>query len=97
MSYAAKLEDSVNKHPVTPGAVLPKREIFADMLMMTKDYAKALENYKTSLKISPNRFNSLNGARRAAEKRGNKMQATKYYSKIIQLTENAEVNRPISD
>lgn len=35
MRRAAKVEDSVDKHPVTPGSPLPARELFGDMLLAT--------------------------------------------------------------
>ncbi len=67
MKTAADMEDSTSKHPVTPGEVLPARELYADMLFQTYQYQNALEAYETALKKNPNRFNSLSGARRAAE------------------------------
>ena len=42
---AADREDAVDKHPVTPGEVLPARELYADMLFETKNYAESLEQY----------------------------------------------------
>ena len=65
MREAADLEDSVDKDPVTPGAVLPARELLGDMLALLGKPAEAIEAYEASLKISPNRFNSLYGAGRA--------------------------------
>ncbi|MEH6609043.1 MAG: hypothetical protein V7696_06710 [Halioglobus sp.] len=62
---AADLEDSMDKDPVTPGAVLPARELLADMLMLHGDYSGALLAYEKSLIIGPNRSNSLAGAARA--------------------------------
>jgi tetratricopeptide (TPR) repeat protein len=62
---AANLEDSVDKDPVTPGAVLPAREILGDMLMLHGDYSDALVAYEKSLSMGPNRGNSLAGAARA--------------------------------
>lgn len=62
---AADLEDSMDKDPVTPGAVLPARELLADMLMLHGDYSDALLAYEKALTVSPNRSNSLAGAARA--------------------------------
>jgi tetratricopeptide (TPR) repeat protein len=45
---------------------MPAREILADMLLELKRPAEALAEYKTVLKNSPNRFDSLYGAVRAA-------------------------------
>ncbi|MDA0680237.1 MAG: hypothetical protein O2880_07875 [Proteobacteria bacterium] len=69
-STAADLEDAVDKHPVTPGEVLPARELYADMLFETGNYAESLVQYRTVLKGSPNRLNALLGAARAANKSG---------------------------
>jgi tetratricopeptide (TPR) repeat protein len=59
---AADREDAVDKHPVTPGEVLPARELYADMLMEAGMYAKSLERYRIVLSGSPNRLNALLGA-----------------------------------
>ena len=58
---AADIEDSIDKNPVTPGAVLPARELLADMLLLAGDYSGALTAYKSTLAISPNRLNSMLG------------------------------------
>ncbi len=68
---AADREDAVDKHPVTPGEVLPARELFADMLFETGSYAEALEQYRVVLKSSPNRLNALIGAANSAARTGN--------------------------
>ena len=93
MREAAELEDSVDKHPVTPGAVLPARELLGDLLMALKKYGAALETYKTSLKTSPNRLNSLYGAGRAAEETGDRDAAGLYYTQLMNLTADGEPER----
>jgi predicted Zn-dependent protease len=45
---------------------IPAREMLADMLLELKRPTDALAEYKASLKLSPNRFDSLYGAMRAA-------------------------------
>ena len=45
---------------------IPAREMLADMLLEVKRPADALAEYKASLKLSPNRFDGLYGAMRAA-------------------------------
>jgi tetratricopeptide (TPR) repeat protein len=65
LRQAADLEDSMDKDPVTPGAVLPARELLADMLMLNGDYSGALVAYEKSLAVGPNRSNSLAGVTRA--------------------------------
>lgn len=58
MRQAADLEDSVDKHPVTPGAILPARELLGDMLVLLDKPVEAKAAYEKSLQISPNRYNS---------------------------------------
>jgi hypothetical protein len=94
MSSAARLEDSTEKHPVTPGAVLPSRELLADMLLELGRPAEALKEYEASLKTSPNRFNGLYGAARAASLSGNKKRAKALYAKLVAVCDHADSERP---
>jgi tetratricopeptide (TPR) repeat protein len=66
LRQAADIEDSIDKDPVTPGAVLPARELLADMLFLNGDYSQAITEYKLSLAISPNRLNSVLGMKNAS-------------------------------
>lgn len=75
---AAELEDALDKHPVTPGEVLPARELYADMLLETEKYPQALVQYKKVLTGSPNRLNALVGAAHAAAKMGDRKTATSF-------------------
>jgi tetratricopeptide (TPR) repeat protein len=93
MKKAAEIEDSVDKHPVTPGAVLPARELLGDMLVLLGKYDEAIDAYEESLMISPNRFNSLYGAGHAAENTGDFKKSKYYYSKLIELTSGVDSNR----
>lgn len=56
---AADLEDSVGKSPVTPGHVLPARELLGDLLMKMGDETNADIAYETTLSLSPNRRRSV--------------------------------------
>ena len=94
MKSAANLEDSVDKHPVTPGEILPARELLGDMLLKLNKPKKALKAYQAALKISPNRLNSLYGAGFAAEKTGDMKLAKKYYQELIKLTKDADTKLP---
>jgi tetratricopeptide (TPR) repeat protein len=93
MKKAAELESSTAKHPVTPGEILPARELFADMLLDMGRYTEAQVEYETVLKRSPNRFNSLYGAGLAAELRNNKSRAVLYYKKIVKIAETVKTDR----
>jgi hypothetical protein len=85
MSSAADMEDKTEKHPVTPAEVLPARELYADMLMEVKQYAKALSEYEADLKKHPNRFNGLKGAALAAERSGDREKADYYSGKLKEI------------
>jgi hypothetical protein len=67
MTEAAELEDKTSKHPVTPGEIIPARELLADMYLEIKDYKNALIAYNEDLARHPNRYNGLQGAAAAKE------------------------------
>jgi tetratricopeptide (TPR) repeat protein len=93
MSVAADMEDSTSKHPVTPGEVLPARELYADMLLQMQQNENALQAYEKVLQKSPNRFNSLYGAAVVAEKMGFTDKALFYYKQLVTMV-NPNSNRP---
>ena len=93
MQKAVELESSTEKHPVTPGEILPARELLADMLLDMGRYWEAQTEYEKVLKRSPNRFNSLYGAGLAAQLGNNKSLAVLYYKKIVEITEIAKSDR----
>jgi tetratricopeptide (TPR) repeat protein len=93
MRAAAELEASTDKSPVTPGAVLPARELLGDLLLELNQPAEALKEYEASLRDAPNRLNGLYGAARAAELVGDRTKATGYYQKLISLCSQSEVER----
>jgi len=66
MSAAADMEDSMEKHPVTPGAVIPARELLGELLLEMNRPSLALEAFQLDLKNNPNRRNGLIGAAMAA-------------------------------
>jgi hypothetical protein len=93
MRSSADLEDSTDKHPVTPGAVLPARELLGDLLLELKLPAEALKEYEASLQTSPNRFNGLYGAGRAAELSRDRVKAKLFYQKLVALCPAAASDR----
>lgn len=69
MREAAALELATPKAPVTPGPTLPAEELLGDLLMEQRKFVDASAAYKRSLKLYPNRLNSLRGVRLAAAAR----------------------------
>jgi tetratricopeptide (TPR) repeat protein len=64
---------------------IPAREMLADMLFELKRPAEALAEYKTALKNSPNRFDSLFGAAHAAQATGDTTSAQAFYAKLTEI------------
>ena len=86
MQSAVQLEDSTEKNPVTPGAVLPAHELLADLLMGIHRPRDAFQEYEASLKTAPHRFHAVQGATRAAEAAANHEAAHKYRRELLELT-----------
>jgi len=85
MRSAAELEESMNKHAVTPGAVLPAREMLAQLLVLANRPQEAVAEFEAVLKVAPNRFNALYGAATAAETAGNAAVAQRYFRKLTEV------------
>jgi tetratricopeptide (TPR) repeat protein len=79
---AADLQDRVGKHPVTPGELLPARELLGDLLVELGRHAEALAEYEKTLVSNPGRLNALRGAARAAAKAGDAAKARDLESSI---------------
>jgi tetratricopeptide (TPR) repeat protein len=94
LRQAADREDATEKHPVTPGAIQPAREMLAELLMEIGQPAKALAEYEASRKVDPNRFHGLAGAARAADAAGDRAKAKAYYEQLLALAKNADAERP---
>lgn len=94
MRAAADLDDETDKHPVTPGAILPAREQLGELLLELKQPAAALTEFETSLRTAPERFNGLYGAARAATLASDQKKARTYYAKLLTLTRHADSPRP---
>ena len=85
MRSAADLEDSADKHPVTPGSILPAREQLADLLVELGKPDAALAEYETSLRSAPGRLNSYSGAAQAADRAGKKQAAKAFRTQLVAL------------
>jgi hypothetical protein len=94
MRGAADLEDRNEKHIVTPGRILPARELLGDMLLELGQPAQALKEYEASQAREPNRFRGLYGASIAAEGAGDHDRAVRYASRLTEMTRNAPSARP---
>ena len=91
---AADREDATEKHPVTPGPLVPARELLGEMLLESSEPAQALKEFEASMRVEPNRFRGFFGAARAAELAGDRTKARTYYSQLVTLGEKADSERP---
>lgn len=94
MKASADLEATTEKHPVTPGALLPSREQLGDLLLELGRADEALEAYEASLAAAPKRWNSLYGAARAAQQSGKRDKAKQYFADLVSITDANSPGRP---
>jgi hypothetical protein len=90
---AAELEETVEKHPVTPGPLLPARELEGDLLLELGRAADALAAYDRTLEREPRRARALFGAARSAEEAGNVDVAVERYRELVELMKDADPSR----
>jgi hypothetical protein len=94
MSAAADHEDATEKLPVTPGAIVPARELLGELLLELKQPVPALAAFETSLRTTPERFNSLYGAAHAAQLAGDRQKAAVYFTKLLANCQQASSDLP---
>jgi hypothetical protein len=94
MSAAADAEDKTEKHPVTPGPVMPARELYGQMLLDAGMAKEALAAFEAVLKKEPHRLGATIGAARAAQKAGDPAKAKQHYAAAVELAKEAEPVRP---
>jgi hypothetical protein len=94
MRAAADHEDRTDKHNVTPGVILPARELLGEMLLKLNQPAQAIVEFEATLRTAPNRFNALAGTARAAKLSGDNAKAKTYYARLLSMCEHADGDRP---
>ena len=93
MRAAADLDDRTEKHPVTPGAILPAREQLGELLVELGRPGDALTEFEASLKRAPNRLGAVYGAARSARLAGRSPEAGRYYAQLVALTQSGDAGR----
>ena len=94
MREAADMEEASDKHPVTPGNVVPSRQLLAEMLVEAGRPADALAEFQRSLSRDPNRYRTIAGAAHAALAVGDKVAAQKYFDQLLSVAAHADTKRP---
>jgi Tfp pilus assembly protein PilF len=87
---AAAREDASEKHVVTPGRLVPAREILAYATLDGGDAAAALREFEGVLEQEPNRLAAFAGAADAAQRAGDAAKAKAYSLKVMELTKTAD-------
>ena len=85
MRSAADMEDKNEKHIVTPGRIVPARELLGEMLLELKRPAEALKEFEASQTREPNRFHGFAGAAQAAAQSGDTSKAKLHYSRLMEM------------
>lgn len=85
MRSAAELESTTDKHPVTPGALLPPNEALGDLLLALERPEEAMAAYRTSDNIWPGRFNTLLGGARAAKAAGDEAANRDFNARLLEV------------
>jgi tetratricopeptide (TPR) repeat protein len=95
MSAAAEAEDKTEKSPVTPGPLIPARELYGYMLLDHGMAKEALAAFEATMAKEPNRFNGYAGAAKAAQALGDKAKAKANYEKLVALASAGDNDRPV--
>jgi tetratricopeptide (TPR) repeat protein len=77
-----------------PEGVPPAHEMLGDIFTEMGQPEQALTEYEAELKVSPNRFNSLYGAGRAAELARQTSKATNFYQQLLKVCAGGNSARP---
>ena len=95
MSAAADAEDKTEKAPVTPGPLVPARELYGLMLLDRGLPKEALAAFEATKAKEPNRFNGYAGAAQAAQALGDTATAKANYEKLLALASGSNSDRPV--
>jgi hypothetical protein len=94
MHAAADHEDKTEKHAITPGPIMPARELLGELLLELGQPADALAQYEASIAKEPNRFRGLYGTGLAAERAGDRVRARGYFEKLAAICAQSDSTRP---
>jgi len=86
---AAEREGRTDKHPVTPGPLMPAREQLGDMLLLMDRPAEARREFEAVQETEPRRFRAVHGAARAAELAGDRDAARRHYAQLLEIASTA--------
>lgn len=91
---AADREDATEKAAVTPGPILPARELLASVLFDAGRAAEALREFDAVMRKEPNRLRATSGAALAAESVGDSPRARDLHARVLELASGADTSLP---
>jgi tetratricopeptide (TPR) repeat protein len=94
LASAADAEDKTDKATVTPGPLIPARELYGTMLLTSGKAQEALATFKAVLEKEPRRLGAMLGAARAAVAAGDAATARQYYEAALAQIDTADGERP---
>jgi hypothetical protein len=90
LTQAAAMEDVTELASITPGPFIPAREMLGTLLLNTGQPAQALVQFRATLARQPNRFWSLSGAARAAQRSGDASATRAYFKQLLAIAGQAD-------
>jgi hypothetical protein len=94
---AAAREDATEKHAVTPGPLVPAREVYAELLLEAKKGSDALREYEAVLGKEPNRYRAVHGAGKAARMTGDAQKVQAYAAQLKEQAKEADTKPKDAD
>jgi hypothetical protein len=94
MRRAADQEDRTEKNIAMENRLSPMRELLGELLLEAQKPALALVEFEASLQAAPNRYRSVTGASRAAERLGDSTSLRHYSEMLVRLGASADTDRP---
>lgn len=93
LKAAAAREDATEKSVVSPGPLVPARELLAEMLLEQKKHAEALAEYEAVMKKEPNRYRAVAGAMAAARGASDQARVRTLAAELLKLGSDADTQR----
>ena len=94
MRKALELENASEKSAISPGPLAPAGEQLGELLLELGRADEALNAFQAAVEKEPGRFRGLYGAAIAAQKTGNAALSHQYFSRLIEICDDADAERP---
>ena len=94
MRRAAELEEQTIKHVAMENPIAPMRELLGELLLEAQEPALAVMEFEASLRTLPNRYRSIAGIVKAADRLGDAVLQRRYSNMLVELGESADSDRP---